>query len=158
MGILQMYIWIHLQNTIGESVPWVYNAPFCILNWKCPTTISAGQREIPPTVLNTEKNKLHFQYHGNNYIFKVTINHHKLSTFLLGEKWFKSLIYPFCHFENNIPTDTASYKTIIVLFWVSTSIFVPQNNSKDGNNTNVYNHYFYGTSLFQKYLYIQCIV
>lgn len=108
-------ILIHLQSTIQGLILWFYNALFCILNCKCPTTISAGQCEIPPTVLNTERNKLRFQYHGNNYIFKVTINHHKLTTFLLGKEWFKSLMYCFCHSEKNVPTDTASYETICMI-------------------------------------------
>lgn len=67
----------------------------------------------------------------------------------------------FCHFEKNVPTDTASYETICVIFTVffciSTSMFVPQNNTSDGNNTDMYNYYLYGTSLFQKYLYTQCL-
>lgn len=116
-------IWNHFQNPIWGWILWVYNALFCVLNWKCPTTISAGQHEIPPTVLNTERNKLHFQYHGNNYIFKVTINHHKLSTFLLGEKWFRSAMYTFCHFEKTVPTNTVSYETICVVFIALCCVF-----------------------------------
>lgn len=66
MGILKMHKQTHLQNIIWRLVLWVYNAPFCILNCKSITTISTGHCEIPPLDLNTEKNKLHFQYHWNN--------------------------------------------------------------------------------------------
>lgn len=58
-GLLMMYTRMHLQGTSAELAS---------LNCGCPLTTSAGQCEIPPPVLNVEKNKLHFQSCGNNYI------------------------------------------------------------------------------------------
>ena len=143
-------------------VLWVYNTLFSILNRKNTATISASQCEILLPDLNTKENKLHFQYHWNNYIFKVTINLHKLSTLLLGGEKFKSLMYYFCHFEKNVPTDTESYETIFMIeihcIQVSDWIFSRQNNSSDDNTTNSYNYSFHSTLLFVKDLYIQCLV
>lgn len=49
-GLLMMSTRMYLQGTSAELAS---------LNCGCPLTTSAGQREIPPPVLNAEKNKLH---------------------------------------------------------------------------------------------------
>lgn len=146
--ILKMLTWICFQETFAEVA---------LLNWVCPPTISAGQREILPPVLNAEKNKLHFQSCGNNYIFKVTINHHKLSTSPLGEEKFKTLMYYFCQFEKKLFQLTwsvmkqSTWERVTGLYWVSTLVFVLVNNSNHENDSNIYNYYICCTPLYVKY-------
>lgn len=45
-------------------------------------------------------------------------------TFLLGKKWFRFVMYTFCHFKKNVSTDTTSYETICVCLLYSVTSLV----------------------------------
>lgn len=148
-GLLMMYTRMHLQGTSAELAS---------LNCGCPLTTSAGQCEIPPPVLNVEKNKLHFQSCGNNYISRsqsIIIN----SVPLPREK--KNL-NPWCitfvslEKKKYFPTDMVSYETICKqeIHWTLLSLqsCFCSNNSNRESNYNIYNYFSCYTPLYWKCL------